>query len=224
MQAARQKKTYTIIEMAVVYSVLFLLTALTPAIMRTGHSNIVRMTMLVLISVILTGTALFAFYFHWQKGAVLGFSKINIASQILIGIVLFMITIIIAVILPLAAGIRTSDVLRFKNTSIYAMVFYLFYDIICVGFGEEIIFRGYFYSRIESISSVKCLPMVLSAILFGFLRLPNTFSVIDVTARIMLGLLYGFCRWKINDCSLLSLCIAHGLHDATIVLLSFVLL
>jgi uncharacterized protein len=66
--------------------------------------------------------------------------------------------------------------------------------------------------------------MVISAVVFGLWHYPNTHSLVNVASTTVIGLFYGFCRWRVKDCSLLSLSVAHGLNDAVIILLSYFLL
>lgn len=156
--------------------------------------------------------------------SILGFKSKDIQKQILIGLLICIIGISIFVLIPLALGVNKLEVLNFKAQSIGTLLFFFFYDLLVVGFAEEIIFRGYFYGRLEGMFTAKYMPMIIAGILFGLWHFPSTHSIVNVISASIIGIIYGFCRWQIKDCSLLSLSIAHGLNDALIILLSYLLL
>ena len=66
-----------------------------------------------------------------------GYTKRNIGKQLLIVLAIFIVTISVAVVIPLAVGVSKTDVLSFKSSSLSILIFYIFYDLICVRFGEE---------------------------------------------------------------------------------------
>ena len=117
-----------------------------------------------------------------------------------------------------------SDVLSFKCSSAGILIFYLVYDFLFVGFGEEFIFRGYFCSRLGTVTKSKIAAVVISSVLFGLWHYPNGHNILQVIMTTLLGLLYGLSRYKIKNCSVLSVSVAHGLQDAAIMGLSYVLL
>jgi membrane protease YdiL (CAAX protease family) len=100
----------------------------------------------------------------------------------------------------------------------------MIYDFIFVGFSEEFIFRGYFFSRIETAAHSKLIAVLASSLLFGLWHFPNGFDPLKVAVTFGFGLIYGFARWKIKDCSVYSLSVAHGLHDMAITVLSYFIL
>ena len=136
--------------------------------------------------------------------SVLGFKKDKLGSQLAAALVLFLVTIGVWVAIPLLLGAGRQDVLSHKSSTVGVLVFYVFYDLICVGFGEELAFRGYLYGRLQSLSTPAWLPMLISAVLFGLWHFPGTLSVVNVASTMVMGLLYGLCRWKVRSCSLLS--------------------
>lgn len=218
------KKRSTLLELIIVFLLLLGIVFFSSSIVRLGSSRMAKMALSVAVYIGIAGIPMLAMFLRKIPFSTLHFRKKNIGKQLIIAIILFAITISAAVVIPLLVGVSKSNVFGFKSASIQVLVFYLVFDFICVGFGEEIAFRGYIYSRIESLSSITWLPMVLSALAFGLWHYPNTHSLINVVSTGLIGLLYGFCRWKIKGCSLLSLAIAHGLNDAVIVLLSYYLL
>jgi uncharacterized protein len=153
----------------------------------------------------------------------LGFKKSHITKQLFIAIIIFAITISFIVI-PLLFGANKSDVLSIKVRNPIILIYNVIKAIIFVGVGEELIWRGYFYERIKEITSSGTLAVVTSSILFGLWHFPNGQNIMQVLMVSGLGLLYGFARLKVKDCSTLATGVAHGLHDAVILILSYILL
>jgi len=153
----------------------------------------------------------------------LGFKKEHIAKQLLIAIIIFAITISFIVI-PLLCGANKSDLLSFKARNPIIMIYYVIKSLIFVGVGEELVWRGYFYERINRIANSGTWAVVTSSILFGLWHYPNGQNIMQVLMVTALGLIYGFARLKVKDCSTLATGIAHGMHDAAIIILSYILL
>jgi membrane protease YdiL (CAAX protease family) len=218
------RKALILLEMAIVYLLLLVVVTFFSSIVGLGGSRFVKMALSVALYAVFAAVPIVSMRIRKVPLSILGFKKEKLGRQLAAAVVIFVMTICVAVVIPLLVGIDRQDVLSHKSSSVQVLIFYIVYDLICVGFGEEIAFRGYLYGRTGSISSAAWLPMLLSAVLFGFLHFPSTLNLINVAATMALGLLYGLCRWKVKSCSLLSLSIAHGLHDATIILLSFWLL
>ena len=86
------------------------------------------------------------------------------------------------------------------------------------------VWRGYFYERINRIANSGTWVVVTSSILFGLWHYPNGQNIMQVLMVTALGLMYGFARLKVKDCSTLATGIAHGMHDAAIIILSYILL
>ena len=117
-----------------------------------------------------------------------------------------------------------SDVLSFKTSRIVTVVFYIIYYLIFVGFGEEIVFRGYFYNGIKNVTNSELKAVILSSVAFGLWHYPGGHNIMQVIMTSIIGLIFGFARYKIKDCTVLSTSIAHGMHDAFIFILSCLLL
>lgn len=223
MESEKQRRYKTIIEMAITYIAVILIIMFSSSIVSLGNSTAVKMFLTVGVYAAAAAVVFIVLYLRKIPLSELGFTKVKINKQLLTAVLIFAVTFCAAVIIPLALGINKADVLHYKYRSVYILIFYMFYDFFCVGFGEELIFRGYFYSRIKTVSQKAYMPMIISALLFGLLHYPNTLNIANVIATTGLGLVYGFCRWKIKSCSLLSLSVAHGMHDAVISLLSYIL-
>jgi membrane protease YdiL (CAAX protease family) len=153
----------------------------------------------------------------------LGFRWRPARRQVLIGVALFAITISFIVV-PLLLGANRADVLSFKARTLFVLVYYVIHSFFFVGFGEELVWRGYFFERTREITGSGAWAVVLPALLFGLWHYPNGQNLAQVFATAAIGMLYGFARLKVRDCSTMATGIAHGFHDAAIVILSYFLL
>lgn len=153
----------------------------------------------------------------------LGFTKEHLAKQILIGLVIF-IVLCLANIIPLLIGVNKNEILNFKPKNVTALIFFLLYDIFCVGFGEEFIFRGYFLSRLKELMNSSLWAVLISSVLFGLWHYRYNLNVTQVITATIIGIIFSFLKIKLKHCSTLSLSIAHGLNDAFIILLGWFLL
>lgn len=219
-----KKQTRQWIELLLAYGIIVVITMFSKSIVAIGSTVPARMILTVLIYVAI-GAVVFLFVKRDRLSlSNLKISRVYLGRQILIGLCIFAFTFAMTVLIPLMAGMEKSDVLSFKSPTIPILIFYLIYDFLCVGLVEEFAFRGYFYAKFEKLLSVSWIPMLLSSILFGFFHFPNTLNLLNVLVTTAIGIVYGICRWKIKNCTLLSLTIAHGLQDAAILSVSFFLL
>lgn len=153
----------------------------------------------------------------------IGLSTNDLAKQILIGIGIFALFSLITLI-PLLVGASKQEVLNFKPANVSILIYFIFFDIFLVGFGEELIFRGYFLERINEISGSKIWAVLISSILFGLYHYPTNHDIIQVISATIFGIVLSIIKLKIKKCGLISLAIAHGLNDAFIILLGYFLL
>ncbi len=153
----------------------------------------------------------------------LGYSGKNILKQILIAPCLAVLTVFLFVVVPILLGEKARDVLSPQNQAveilIINMVFFFF-----VGFSEEFVFRGFLYDRVKSATSSEWLAILVTSLLFGFSHYPNGKNLFQVMCTTIIGLIYGFSRYKLKNCTVASLSIAHGLHDSIFAVLGFILL
>ena len=96
--------------------------------------------------------------------------------------------------------------------ALYRLVYYL----IAVGLTEEFVYRGFFYERLKEICLSDWAPALVSS---GLFALGHLFVGKLGLGQFMIGLFFCWCREKLPHCSILSLVIAHGLHDWLIRLL-----
>ena len=121
-------------------------------------------------------------------------------------------------ILPILCG--TSLVGAHSEASTEKIILSAVLNILFVGVGEEIFFRGYVQNQITIwLKKCKWLAPLFAAVLFGFWHLVNG-SIIQVLFATMIGCVFGYAKYFIKDCSLLSVALAHGLYDFSLVLLT----
>ncbi len=151
-----------------------------------------------------------------EKFSDLGFSKNNLAKQILSGILLALVMSAILTVLPILLGLKDmiSDA-SYKH--VWQFLFEFIYTILGVAFAEELVFRGYLFHKLLEIKNSRWFAIILSSVLFGLFHIFSG-NIIQVFMTAGIGLIYCIYREKVKDCTLLSLIIAHGLYDGLIVL------
>lgn len=208
-----------------VYLILVVFLAYSPHISASAVGLPVKMLWTVLPYVLMVGLVLAVCKGEKRPvAAALGLKKERIARQLLYSLVIFIAMAVIFILVPLLCGVNKEDLLSFKVTSPGVIIFYIVYDMLFVGMGEELIWRGYFYERIKEITNSGTWAVVISAVLFGLWHFPNGHSIVQVLMTTLIGLMFGSLRLKVKDCSTLSTGIAHGLYDTVIFILSCILL
>lgn len=220
-------KSKQILEMTSVLIAIFLITILFAVFMPLISSSGAAIPVIILfeLSPFILMVGLVTVVCKLNKRSIasgLGFEKSHITKQLLTAIIIFAITISF-IIIPLLCGVNKSDVLSFKARSPIILIYYIVKSMIFVGMGEEIIWRGYFYERLKEIISSGTWAVVISSILFGLWHYPIGQNIMQVIMTAGIGLIYGFARLKVKDCSVLATGIAHGLHDSVILVLSYIL-
>jgi membrane protease YdiL (CAAX protease family) len=218
-------KISTYIEMFIVYAIVVLIVAFSSTFVALGGSIIpVKMALILLVPVIMAAVPFIVCKIRKILLQDLGYSTKRFTKQLVIAICIFAVTFSLVILIPLLIGMNKTDVLSFKCSSVGVLIFYIIHDFFFVGFGEEFIFRGYFFSRIGMAANSKLIALVASSLLFGLWHFPHGLDIMKVAVTAIIGLIYGFGRYKIRDCSVYSLSVAHGLHDMAITLLSYFLL
>jgi len=219
-----KNKRSIIIEIEASYIAVLILVAISSHIVALGNTNIIKMILTILVYVILV--AIPYIISKWKHISLqdFGYSRRKIGQQLLIAGALFAILFCIIILAPLLQGVDRADVLSFKSSSKGVLIFYLICNFFCVGFGEEFIFRGYFYQRIKVATDSEWIGIVLSSILFGLWHYPNGRNIMQVIMTTIIGLIYGIVSHKTKRGTILSTSVAHGLHDAAIVALSYIML
>ena len=161
--------------------------------------------------------------YEGKKMISIGLHTKGLSKQVLIGLGIFLVLSLVT-ILPILMGVSKQEVLNFKPRNVAILIYFIFFDICLVGFGEELIFRGYFLERINEILGSKIWAVLISSILFGLYHYPTNHSVQQVITATIFGIIFSMCKLKIKNCGLISLAIAHGLNDAFIIFLGYFLL
>ena len=145
-------------------------------------------------------------------------TKNRLWLQILIGLAIAAVLCFLMGILPILCG--TSIIGNHTEPSAEFLIVSAIQDILFVGVCEEIVFRGYVQNQFEIwLKKCKWLAPLIAAALFGLWHIING-SLIQVLFTTLVGCVFGYCKYLIKDCTLLSVIIAHGLYDFCIVLLT----
>jgi len=143
----------------------------------------------------------------------LGFTKEKLGLQILLGVLVAVATLVGFIILPeLIFGFRmgyTHDITTF------GVVAGFIYQLLAIALVEEIIFRGHIFKKLFDIKKNTWFAILISSALFGFFHILN-FNPLQIIATATIGFAWCLFREKIKHCTLLSLIVAHALHNALI--------
>lgn len=219
-------RTKLVLETVSVLIAVFVITvvylAMHPTVISTGSTPLIIIYELSLY-VILVGCAVVANKLNNRSlfdG--LGFRVRPVGRQILIGLAIFGVTISFILVALVLVQDRT-DVLTFKARTPLVLIYYLIHALVFVGFGEELLWRGYFYNRAREITGSGVWAVVVSSVLFGLWHYPAGQDILKVIMTAGVGAIYAVARLKIRDCSTAATGLAHGLHDSTILVLSYLL-
>lgn len=92
---------------------------------------------------------------------------------------------------------------------IYHFLFYL----LIIGPVEEFVFRVYLQDAFVCFfEKHKWLGVMIAAFLFGLWHIING-NIIQMLFTFGIGLVFGFAKYKIKDCSYVSVAFGHGLYD-----------
>ena len=137
----------------------------------------------------------------------------------------YVIGIILAVPIWLLSLISYTDI--FADFSDYArydgdILWYFFYYFIFVALVEEFIYRVYMQGElIVLLGKAKWLAPLLASIVFGFAHIVQG-SMEQVIFTFFMGLVLGYAKYFIKDCTFISVIIAHGLYDFWLAVSAFI--
>jgi hypothetical protein len=140
----------------------------------------------------------------------IGFSKENIPLQILFGAVVAIGSLLVFIVLPALFGIQMGYV---GSLDIFSNLIEFVCIILGVALVEEIVFRGHLYKKLLDVNNSKWFAIIISSVLFGLFHFLGG-NIIQIVVTAIMGLYWCICREKIKHCTLLSLIIAHALHNA----------
>jgi membrane protease YdiL (CAAX protease family) len=220
----KAKNKITVIETAVVAVLSFVIVYYAPFIMGFMKNYYVNLAVRPLFYIALAAIPFIAGKITKNHLGPLIFKKDDILKQLLAGLYVFFISAAVLTAVSLIIGDYKYFLIGPKQTDIVFIIYNMFFYILCVGMGEEILFRGYFMQRIEELSGSKKMSIVLSSVIFGLWHFPGGQDFIQVFITAILGAFYGVSLYKVKDCSVLSLIVAHGLYNIYIIFLGLLLL
>lgn len=220
----KAKNKISVIEATVVAFIAFVIVYYAPFLMGFIRNFYVRLVVRPLFYVLLTIIPFIAGKITDNRLGPLIFKKEDILKQIVAGLYVFSISAMILTAVSLMVGDYKYYLIGPKQTDIILIIYNIFFYILFVGMGEEILFRGYFMQRIEAVSGSKKIAVVVSALIFGLWHFPGGNNFIQVFITAGLGAFYGISLYKVKYCSVLSLIIAHGLYNIYIIFLALMLL
>jgi len=140
----------------------------------------------------------------------IGFSKEKVLFQTIAGFLVAAGSLSIFIVLPALFGIQMGYV---GEMSVLFVVIQMINMLLAVALIEEIIFRGHLLKKLNDITGSKWTAIIISSVLFGLFHIFN-WSIIQIIFTTLIGFFYCVCRDKIKHCTLLSLIIAHALHNS----------
>lgn len=91
----------------------------------------------------------------------------------------------------------------------------LFFLTLTVGIAEEIIFRGYIFTKLNQLFSSKWSVILISCILFYTIHLPRTLTIngTHIYSTFVTTILFCYYLYSFSKKSIIPLIIAHGLYN-----------
>lgn len=100
-------------------------------------------------------------------------------------------------------------VMRGSNSFLWLFI----YNMFVVSVNEEFCYRVYIQGELKTLlNKLSWLAPAITAVCFGYMHIIQG-TVGQVRFTIMVGLVLGYARYFIKDCTFISLVIAHGLYD-----------
>lgn len=131
--------------------------------------------------------------------------------QFLIGIAIALGLSVVIAVIPALCGF--SLVGNHAEFSWFVLIHDLLFYLLIIGPVEEYIFRVYLQDTFVSFfEKNKWLGVVIASFLFGLWHIING-SIIQVLFTFLIGLVFGFAKYKIKDCGYPGVAFAHGLYD-----------
>lgn len=141
-----------------------------------------------------------------------GITRKQVGQQLKVGVSIALCMSCVLVLLPMVLGGKYLVYGGEGYQSIESAIGGFVYFLLVVGLVEEFIFRGFLYGKLKEICQSDEAPILISSLVFGLFHFSggNFMQVIMASA---IGAVYCWCMDNIPNCSLLSLIIAHGMHD-----------
>jgi membrane protease YdiL (CAAX protease family) len=216
-------KTKQKVELLIAVIFTFLVVLVAPSILKP-LSDTGRMIAKPIIYLLLVGMPLIISRLLRNPIGNLGFKRENLLKQILTGVGIFIVVGAVYAAAVFALGDNKTILLDTKKEGALEIAYGVASVILLAGFGEEILFRGYFLGRFQTLVKSGVGAVVITALMFGIWHFPGGQDFLQVIIVSVLGFIYGFSMLKMKNCTTLSVAIAHGLHDTLILILSCILL
>ena len=201
-----------IISIALVTGLTFLMWAI-----RLVTVYAIRISLVLLLIMAYTAVAVTAMKLTGQEKLLLP-AKNRLWLQVLIGVGIAAVLCFTIGVIPILCG--GSLVGSHTEPSPRLLIISAVEDIFFVGVGEEILFRGYIQNQFEIwLKKHKWLSPLIAASFFGLWHIING-SLTQVLFATAIGCVLGYSKYFLKDCTLLSVIIAHGLYDFSLVLLT----
>ncbi len=153
--------------------------------------------------------------FNKDRWSDYGFSKDKIGYQVLIGLVIALCMSFVFTVIPHLAGksdwVDNQHQYQYMWQFIYDFVYFVF----SIALVEEFVFRGFFYTKMETLFGSSIGAIVGSSIMFGLFHFLSG-NIVQILLTGIIGAIFCVCRVRIKNCTLLSLIITHGVYDALI--------
>jgi len=149
----------------------------------------------------------------------IGFRKQGMLWQILIGVAWGFVSLLLFII-PSFFGLVDIDYSALRNMDFWWILQVLVHGLLFVALVEEVIFRGHLYNAIKGKSGNIWPATLVTSVLFGLIHLPSAifFSAYIEAVYIIGAMIFGavccLMREKMKHCSMLSLIIAHAVHNS----------
>ena len=143
-----------------------------------------------------------------------GFSTRHAGRQLLTALALLAVTLAVA----LAMAALGFHMFGEGQTQPGLFLYSALRSFLLVGFGEELIWRGYVLGSLRRNVHSNAAAVALSSVLFGLWHYPGGQDVLQVGVTMLLGALWGTARVRIRHCSTLATGTAHGLHDLALLI------
>lgn len=151
--------------------------------------------------------------------ASIGFRKQGLLWQIAIGILWGLVSLLFF-ILPSFVGLVDINYHALQNVDIGWVLLILVHGLFFVALVEEVIYRGHLYNAIKGMGSNIWPATLVTSVLFGLVHLPaaiffdTPIEAVYIITAMMFGVASCVMKEKIKHCSMLSLIIAHAVHNS----------
>lgn len=128
------------------------------------NKNLNKFIFYIPISLITILPIIVIMYLRKQSLASIGIKKKNILKSIFLGILFALPFALPTIIIGINKG--------YEFANIVVMIWEFLYYLLCIGFVEELVFRGFIQTRIRGLIKNKWLGIVIVGLMFGLMHIP----------------------------------------------------